>query len=147
MKKAFTLIELLIVMAIIAILVGLAVPRFKGMINEGKIAQAEADLHSLRVAIESYYIHQNPYAYPDDGTDLCTTLLAAKPKLIESCLYDPFGATSTTKYQYAVSSNGSYYVIWSVGVDGAVDITGINNSGTIQGSDDDDIYATNGSGF
>jgi general secretion pathway protein G len=148
--RAFTLIELLIVISIISVLVSIALPRFKGMLEEANIAKAHSELHALRIAVESYYIHQHPYAYPPTTDTLCRSYLLAattKPKLIEEVLYDPFGETVTTEYKYACSDNGRYYVIWSVGVDGQSDVAGINDLGILQGTDDDDIFATNGSGF
>lgn len=73
MKKGFTLIELLIVIAVISILIGIALPRFKGMQEEGKIAQAKAELRTLQTAVESYYIHNNN-TYPATGAAWQTAL-------------------------------------------------------------------------
>jgi general secretion pathway protein G len=50
----FTLIELIIVMAIIGILMMIAVPRFKGAVTQAKEAVLKEDLHVLRTAIDSY---------------------------------------------------------------------------------------------
>ena len=40
-SSGFTLIELLIVVAVISILISIALPRFKGMQDEGNIAKAK----------------------------------------------------------------------------------------------------------
>lgn len=147
-ERGFTLIELMIVMAVIAILVGIALPRFKGMKDEANVAKSNGELRALKTALESYYIHQSPHAYPATTTTVCATnLLIAKPRLIEVELYDPFGATSTTEYNYSRSANGKYYVVFSAGPDEAYDITGISDAGVLAGTDDDDPYSTNGSGF
>jgi general secretion pathway protein G len=50
----FTLIELIIVMAIIGILMLVAVPRFQGAIRQAQEAVLKEDLHVLRSAIDSY---------------------------------------------------------------------------------------------
>jgi general secretion pathway protein G len=50
----FTLIELIIVMAIIGILMMIAVPRFKGAVRQAQEAVLKEDLHVLRTAIDSY---------------------------------------------------------------------------------------------
>ncbi|MBM3254192.1 MAG: type II secretion system protein [Candidatus Omnitrophica bacterium] len=116
--KGFTLIELLIVIAIISILVGIAIPRFKGMKDEGNYAKAQGEVRALRAGVESYYIHQNPSAYPLEGANWQNALTSATPRIIDTVLYDPFGSTRTTPYSYDLSSNGQYYVIYSVGING-----------------------------
>lgn len=141
----FTLVELVIVVAVIAILVGIALPRLRGMIEEGNTAKAAAELRALQAAVESYYIH-NSKAYPSDGSATWQSALTAsttKPKLIGTALTDPF-STSSVQYQYDKSSNGLYYVLWSVGVDNTADITSVGTDGTISGGPDDDIYVSNG---
>lgn len=65
--KAFTLIELLIVVAIIGILAAIAVPNFLNAQIRSKIARAEADLASVGTAIEMYRLDSN--SYPPDWQD------------------------------------------------------------------------------
>ena len=143
MRKGFTLIELLIVMAVIAILVGIAVPRFRGMRDEANIAKAHGELRALKTAVESYFMHQSPNAYPATTSTLYASYLSsAVPKLIETALHDPFGASSTTEYEYVRSSNGNYYVIYSVGVNGNGSCT-ISDAGVVT-SLNNAIYTTNG---
>ena len=61
MKKAFTLIELLIVVAIIAILAAIAVPNFLEAQTRSKVSRAKTDMRSLATAIESYMVDNNTY--------------------------------------------------------------------------------------
>ena len=53
-EGGFTLIELVVVMAIIAILASLAVPIFTAQIKKAKEAVLQEDLHVMRNAIDSY---------------------------------------------------------------------------------------------
>ncbi len=152
MKRGFTLIEMMIVIAVIAILVGIALPHFRGMQEEGWTAKAAGELRTLATAVESYYIH-NSRQYPGQAatpaTDWQSNLPGNGPTIIASTLYDPFIA-GTTQYRYATSAdttNSQYYVVFSVGADGTADIDGIGDTGAIDpvGTDtDDDIYISNG---
>ena len=57
----FTLIELMIVMAVIAILVGIILPSFKGMKDEAQYSKVLGDLRTLQTAVESFSIHNNHF--------------------------------------------------------------------------------------
>lgn len=60
-KKAFTLIELLIVVAIIAILAAIAVPNFLEAQTRAKVSRAKSDMRTTATALESYYVDNNDY--------------------------------------------------------------------------------------
>ncbi len=59
------MIELLIVVAIIAILAAIAVPNFLEAQTRAKVSRVKADIRSAATAIEAYYVDWN--AYPFDG--------------------------------------------------------------------------------
>ena len=59
MKKAFTLIELLIVVAIIAILAAIAVPNFLEAQTRSKISRSKTDMRSIATALEAYRVDNN----------------------------------------------------------------------------------------
>lgn len=65
-RQAFTLIELLIVVAIIAILAAIAVPNFLEAQTRSKVARVKSDLLSIATAGESYRVDHNEYP---EGTD------------------------------------------------------------------------------
>ncbi len=60
-ERAFTLIELLIVVAIIGILAAIAVPNFLNARMRALVTRTEADLRSLATAFESYRLDNNMY--------------------------------------------------------------------------------------
>jgi len=69
MKKhsAFTLIELLIVVAIIGILAAIAIPNFLMAQTRAKVSRAYADINSIAVALEQYAVDHNEYPDNEDN--------------------------------------------------------------------------------
>jgi len=68
-RRAFTLIELLIVVAIIAILAAIAVPNFLEAQMRAKISRVKADQRSIATALEAYAV-DNTNKYPNMHTVL-----------------------------------------------------------------------------
>jgi type II secretion system protein G len=122
-RKGFTLIEMMIVVAIIGILAGLAIPNVTRMRIVGNISKAKGDLRALQTALENYYIHHNN-TYPT----VLANLTSATPRIIYALPKDPFA--SANSYRYSLSSNGNYYVIYSVGqnVNG---VASVNDNGNV----------------
>ena len=56
-----TLIELLIVVAIIAILAAIAVPNFLEAQTRSKVSRVLADMRSMKTAMEAYFVDNNTY--------------------------------------------------------------------------------------
>ena len=68
MRKGFTLIELLIVITIMAILAGAAVPYVQDYVEDARIAKAREDLGELRNAIMRYEVERGKLFDPaNDG--------------------------------------------------------------------------------
>lgn len=63
MKKAFTLIELLIVIIIIGILSSLAIPQYTNMVERARFAQGVSMLGSLKGAEEGYKAETGGYYF------------------------------------------------------------------------------------
>ncbi len=67
LRQAFTLIELLIVVAIVAILAAIAVPNFLEAQVRSKVSRVQSDMRSLSTAMESYRVDNNRYALPSNA--------------------------------------------------------------------------------
>ncbi len=69
-RRGFTLIELLVVISIIAILMGLLFPAFKGVQDQAKKTQAKNDLTQIVTAINAFYTEYGQYPCgPQAGGD------------------------------------------------------------------------------
>ena len=67
--KGFTLIELMVVIAIILILALIAVPAYRNMQIRAKKARVQEDLRNIATALEAFYVDWNVYPGQDDGTN------------------------------------------------------------------------------
>ena len=67
-KKGFTLLELLVVLAILAILIAIAVPVYKNQKEKAAITAHNANVRVLETAVESY--KQDKGEYPKDVEQL-----------------------------------------------------------------------------
>ena len=146
-ESGFTLLEILVVITLILIIAGIALPRFIGVSDEGRKAKAKAELKTVQTGLESYLLNTSSTLPTATWAALETALEGATPRLVGemSDFVDPFGATATTNYTYMKSSNSKYYVLFSIGPDKTADITGIGDTGDVTpASPDDDIFVTNG---
>ena len=141
-QSAFTLIEMMIVIVVISILIGVLLPSFRGTQDEASEQRGRSELRTIATALESYFIH-NSNQFPATLPSLTT----ATPRIISVIPNDPF-RTGANDYAYALSGNGSYYVVYSYGSDRDQDISGINNSGQMTESGDctGDDWISNGVG-
>ena len=60
-QKAFTLIEVLIVVVIMAILAAVIIPQFSTATSDAKRSALEFNMHTLRSQIELYKVHHGSY--------------------------------------------------------------------------------------
>jgi type IV pilus assembly protein PilA len=92
--KGFTLIELMIVIAIIGILAAIAIPQFSAYRIRSCNSAAQSDLRNLAVAQEGYFVNENTYS-----SDVTTLSLA------------PYGFTQSKSVTVgAVGSTGGYTI-------------------------------------
>ncbi|MCX7019415.1 MAG: prepilin-type N-terminal cleavage/methylation domain-containing protein [bacterium] len=86
--RAFTLIELLIVVAIISILASIATPNFIEAQVRAKVARVKADQRSLATAIESYYADNGKYPIRSDNWNNPAAGKLVAPPLLKK-IFDP----------------------------------------------------------
>jgi len=118
-KKGFTLVELLIVVAIIGILAGIAIPNFMGARTKAQVARAFADMDAIGKAEEMYYMDHISTGYTASQDNLTTTYLRTE-------LTDPW----TKDYRICtngVASDNTVYAILCNGPDAISDVTTISS--------------------
>ena len=67
-KKGFTLIELIVVIAILGILAAVLLPRFMGFTDDAKKAQVQSDAKNIAIAVEAIAVQGNTFALEDADT-------------------------------------------------------------------------------
>lgn len=142
--RAFTLIEVLIVLAIIVALAGLVGVALFQRRDEAKVDLAKTDLGTIKSAMQMFYLHFERYPTTEEGI----AVLWDKSMLDDPELEDKWGGYLAGKMEkdkwgnewgYEQLSYNSYR-IWSVGPDGEED-TDDDLVETVRpiGSDDDDM--------
>src|SRR5213075_410211 len=92
-RRGFTLIELMIVVAIIGILAAIAIPKFADLIRKSNEGSTKGNLGALKGALAVYY-GENEGAYPVDN--LTSLTVAGKyMQNIPTSNIPPFHAKST----------------------------------------------------
>lgn len=104
MKKAFTLVEILVVTTIIALLASIAVVSYSQFVKQGRDARRKTDLEQIRAAIELYRNFKNVYPTPgmvfgtDQIVDGATIYMSKIPNDPKSPGYTYYFTSTTTDY-------------------------------------------------
>jgi len=121
-SSGFTLIEILIVVAIMGILGALILPNLIGQDDRAKATAAKADLQSVATALSMYHLDNGEYPSTEQGLDALlrrgeqssgSGTLNSSGYLLRKPV-DPWGRP----YQYSRSEGG--FVLYSLGKDGKV---------------------------
>lgn len=117
-QKAFTLIEILVVLAIIATLLSIVTPRYFHSIDRSKETTLKHDLNVMREAIDKFYSDKN--AFPDSLDDL------VQHKYLRAIPPDPITESNSTWLitpPPSIDDKGAVYDIHSGAPDIAADGT------------------------
>ncbi len=68
--KGFTLIELLVVVLIIGIIAAVAIPQYQVVVGRSKFAQLKIDAHSIKNALNRYYLLNDSYTQNINNLDV-----------------------------------------------------------------------------
>lgn len=132
--RGFTLVELLVVVAIVGILAAIAVPQYGDYVLRGKIAEAAATLSQHRVKMEQFFQDNRTYAAA------CTTAgsIAATPTgryFVYSCELPAIPtATTYTLTATGIAAQGTGGFVFTLNQANARATTGAPAGWTINGT-------------
>lgn len=108
-RKAFTLIELLIVVAIIGILAAIATPNFMRARTKSQVTRIVADMRTMDQQLRIYWLDHNRPPVSDYVKGINSIIRLSTPMAYMSSVpVDPYRATQTEyKKQY-----GNFYNYW-----------------------------------
>jgi len=118
-KSAFTLIELLIVIAIIAILALIAIPNFLDAQVRARVARVYSDMRALGTAVEAYAVDYNMPPMGGQDCKLFTggnrnsdaalrTLSTPVSYITKAVMYDPFAEKGFYNLRGGNPAKGNY---------------------------------------
>ena len=116
----FTLLELLVVVAIIGLLVGFVAPRYFGQIGKSEVTAARNQIDALEKALDQYRLDTGHYPSTEQGLDALVKQPPNEPKwsgpyLRKAVPPDPWGRP----YQYRAPGEKGDFDLLSLGRDGA----------------------------
>src|SRR5262245_31057900 len=87
LRAAFTLMEMMIVVAILVVLVGIAVPTYMNYLEKSKLKRARADVETLSNAVKMFYAD---HAHWPQSLEELVAVPSGKPYVKKTALYDPW---------------------------------------------------------
>ena len=116
LRRAFTLVEMLLVVTIIGILAALVIPKIVGRSEQARTTAAHADLSAIKTALDAFEVDNG--FYPKSLGDLVQSPSNAKNwhgPYLDSLPQDPWGNNYT--YYFPGKHNTGSYDLLSVGPD------------------------------
>lgn len=102
MQKGFTLVELMITVAVIGILAAIGIPAYNDYVIRGKLVEATSALSDARVKMEQSFQDNRTYDAAGNGTTCPATIPAATENFNYAC-----SGLSTTAYTITATGTGS----------------------------------------
>lgn len=119
-ERGFTLIELMIVVAIIAILAGILIPNFVNARSQAQTAACESNMRSIATALELYYADNQVYPTAAGAAVVPALFTANGVAYLNNTPKDPAAQSSAATYSLtttqATGGNPAGYTIQCPGI-------------------------------
>ena len=103
----FSLMELMIVIAILGIVSAIAIPAYTGYIETARMTEAKNNIAALKLAEEEYFLENNTYFYKEGTNDELSDESGG--------LWIATGSDGAVNFTYTVSALGNSYSIMATG--------------------------------
>lgn len=105
-SRGFTLIELMVVIAVIAVLAGIAIASYNGYIREARLSTAKLNADSLRLFLEDFQLDNATYKVGGLST-------LTEQQILDNLGWSPDGDADVTndEYTYSLTVTDSTYDI------------------------------------
>jgi len=128
--RAFTLIELLLVLVILGVLAALVIPKFTGRSKQARETAAKTDLRTISTAIDAFETDNSRFPNTEEGLNALVTAPSGVtnwrgPYLKGGVPKDPWG--NVYQYRQPGQQNTSDYDVYSFGPDGREGTDDIGN--------------------
>ncbi len=110
-QKGFTIVELLVVLAIIGVLVVIAVPAARGIIIGGKTAPTASDINKVVSSIRANFSGQGNTPYTNLGNGAAATAIFANTARGVASSLTVTGAGATATIQHDIGATGSQVTV------------------------------------
>jgi type IV pilus assembly protein PilE len=105
-SKGVTLIELMVAIAILAIITSIAIPAYNGYIKTSYKAECQTEVSAIKLAQEEHFLEYGSYFSGTSANDLKTN---------SSSVYAPSSAGLNGNCDYKATAGGNTYTITASG--------------------------------